>query len=64
MYDCDYTFLNSDFKLSIRGVAKSDIGIYECQMNTNPVKVGYFFKIACFKGFAHILNVMSYFRCE
>lgn len=41
MLSCyNFYIWNSDFKLSIRSVEKSDLGFYECQINTTPVKVG------------------------
>ena len=32
-------FVNSDFQLVIRGLTPGDIGAYECQVNTIPVKL-------------------------
>ena len=34
-----YDSINSDFQLVIRGLTLSDVGHYECQINTIPVKV-------------------------
>ena len=38
-YSVKLDHINSDFQLLIRGVRSTDLGNYECQVNTNPLKV-------------------------